>query len=106
MSYKSEMQGVVRLFSLNRWQFVQLALFVSCFSAQYVLHLQMSSRLNDALTRLGKLQHWVNERGKHEPQPKPYDIKQSAAHSREKRNMEQDQLITQLWNKIRSLENR
>ena len=106
VSYKSEMQGVVRLFSLTRWQFVQIAFFVSCFSAQYVLHVRLSSRLNDALTRLGKLEHWVNKRGKHELQPKPYDIKQSAAHFREKRNMEQDQLITQLWNKIKILENR
>lgn len=96
------MQGIVRPFGFTLWQFGQLALFISFFSAQYVLHVQLSSRLNDALTRLGKLEHWIDERGKHELQPRPYDIK----HSRGKRNAEQDQLITQLWNKIKSLENR
>ena len=101
------MRGVVQSFvrhclSLSFWQFVQFVLFVSYFSTQFALHVQLSTRLNDALARLDKLEHLINDKGSAEVQMKPYDMKQNVAHlhSRGKRHAEQD-----LWERIASLEN-
>lgn len=91
--------------SLSFWQCVQFVLFFSYFSAQYTLHIQLSTRLNDALARLDKLEHLINDKGSAEVKMKPYDMRQNVAHSRGKRHAEQDRL-NELWERIASLENR
>ena len=103
---RGAVQSLVRhCLSLSFWQFVQFVLFISYFSAQYALHIQLSTRLNDALARLDKLEHLINDKGSAEVQMKPYDMKQNVAHSRGKRHAEQDRL-NELWERIASLENR
>ncbi|XP_068754757.1 short-chain collagen C4-like [Montipora capricornis] len=93
-------------FRLTFWQIVQVFLFISCFSAQYFIHVQLSNRLDDAHSRLDKLERWINDRGNRKLQILKPDMKQSSQiHSRRKRKVGQDQL-NQLWNRIESLESR
>ena len=104
------MRGVVQSFvrhclSLSFWQVFQFVFFISYFSAQYALHIQLSTRLDDALARLDKLEHFIKDKGNTEAQMKPYGMKQNAAHSRGKRHAKQDRL-DELWERIESLENR
>ena len=104
------MRGVVRCFSrhcisLSFWQLVQLVVFISYVSAQYVLHVQLSTRLNEALARLDKLEQWmINERhGK--VQTETFDMKQGPDNSRGKRHSEEGRL-NKLWERIESLDSR
>jgi len=91
--------------SLSFWQFVQLVILISYISAQYALHVQLTTRLDKALARLDKLEQWVKVNGKERAQMKPHDMKQGFAHSRGKRHSEQDRM-NKLWKRIESLENR
>jgi len=91
--------------SLSFWQFVQLVILISYISAQYALHVQLTTRLDKALARLDKLEQWVKVNGKERAKMKPHDMKQSFAHSRGKRHSEQDRM-NKLWKRIESLENR
>lgn len=96
---------VCHCLSLSFWQIVQLIIVVTYFSAQYALHVQLSTRLNDAITRLDKLEHWINGKGKEWVQMKPDDMKRSYVHSRGKRHSEQGRM-SKIWERIESLENR
>ena len=104
------MQGVLQPFvrrclSLSIWQFVQLVIFISYFSAQYALHVQLNTRLNDALARLDKFERWMKDKDNERVQMKPYNMKATYAHSRGKRHSDQSR-INKLLERIESLENR
>ncbi|XP_073242966.1 uncharacterized protein [Porites lutea] len=96
---------VFSCFSLSRWQFIQLAIFISFVSVQYSYHVQLTTRLNDALARLDKLENWINSRSKEQKQMKPAHMKAIYGHSRKRRNLNEGQ-INKLWERIEGLENR
>lgn len=104
------MRGVVRCFSrhcisLSFWQLVQLVVFISYVSVQYVLHVQLSTRLNEALARLDKLEQWMKNERHGKVQTETFDMKQGPDHSRGKRHSEEGRL-NKLWERIESLDSR
>ena len=96
---------VFSCFSLSRRQFIQLAIFISFVSVQYFYHVQLTTRLNDALARLDKLENWINSKSKDQKQMKPAHMKVIYGHSRKRRNLNEGQ-INKLWERIEGLENR
>lgn len=97
---------VGRCLSISLWQFIQVVILVSYLSAQYALHVQLSTRLTDALARLDKLEDYINGRENGRAQMKPYDTRPSYAHTRGKRQMDQEENLNDLRRRLESLENR
>lgn len=97
---------VGRCLSISLWQFIQAVTLVSFLSAQYALHVQLSTRLTDALARLAKLEDYINRKENEGAQMKPYDIRPNYAHSRGKRQTDQEENLDDLRRRLQSLENR
>lgn len=97
---------VGRCLSISLWQIIQAAILLSFFSAQYTLHVQLSTRFADALARLDKLEDYINGKETGGAQIRPYDTRASYAHSRGKRQMGQEENLNDLRRRLETLENR
>lgn len=97
---------VGRCLSISLWQCIQAVIFISFLSAQYALHVQLSTRLTEALARLDKLEDYINSEENGGAQMKPNDIRPIYAHSRGKRQMDQEENLNDLKKRLESLENR
>lgn len=96
---------VGRCLSLSLWQFIQIAILVSYLSAQYVLHVRLSTRLTDALARLDKLEDYINGKENGRAQMKSYDMRPNHVHSRGKRHTDHEGNLNDLWRRLETLEN-
>ena len=96
---------VDRCLSLSPWQFIQIVILVSYLSAQFVLHVQLSTRLTDALARLDKLEDYINGKENGRAQVKSYDTRPNHVHSRGKRHTDHEGNLNDLWRRLETLEN-
>ena len=96
---------VGRCLSLSLWQLVQIVIVVSYLSAQFVLHVQLSTRLTDALARLDKLEDYINGKENERAQTDSYDTRPNHVHSREKRHTDHEGKLNDLWRRLETLEN-
>ena len=91
--------------SLSPWQFIQIVILVSYLSAQFVLHVQLSRRLTDALARLDKLEDYINGRESGRAQMKSYDTRPNHVPSRGKRHTDHEGKLNDLRKRIETLQN-
>ena len=91
--------------SLSLWQFIQIVIVVSYLSAQFVLHVQLSTRLTDALARLDKLEDYINGKENGGAQMNSYDTRPNHVHSRGKRHTEHEGKLNDLWRRLETFEN-
>ena len=97
---------VGRCLSLSLWQFIQIVIAVSYLSAQYVLHVQLSTRLTDALARLDKLEKYINGKENGRAQINSYDTRPNHVHCRGKRHTaDHEGKLNDLWRRLETLEN-
>ncbi|XP_020622343.1 uncharacterized protein LOC110059965 isoform X5 [Orbicella faveolata] len=96
---------VGRCLSFSLWQFIQIAIVVSYLSAQFVLHVQLSTRLTDALARLDKLEDYINGKENERAQIQSYDTRPDHVHSRGKRRTHHEGNLNDLWRRLETLEN-
>ena len=96
---------VNRCLSLSPWQFIQIVILVSYLSAQFVLHVQLSTRLTDALERLDKLEDYINGKENGRVQIKSYDTRPNHDQSRGKRHTDHEGNLNDLWRRLKTLEN-
>ena len=96
---------VGRCLSLSLWQFIQIVIVVSSLCAQFVLHVQLSTRLTDALARLDKLEDYINGKDNGRAQIKSYDTRPNHVHSRGKRQTDHEGNLNNIWRRLETLEN-
>jgi len=96
---------VGRCLSLSLWQVIQIVIIVSSLSSQFVLHVQLRTRLTDALARLDKLEDFINSKENGRAQIKSYDMRQNYVHSRGKRHTDHEGNLNDLWRRLETLEN-
>ena len=96
---------VGRCLSLSMWQFLQIVIVVSYLSAQFVVHVQLSTRLTDALARLDKLEDYINGKENGRAQIKSSDTRPNHVHTRGKRHTDLKGNVNDLWRRLETLEN-
>ena len=96
---------VGRCLWLSLWQVIQIVIVVSSLSAQFVLHVQLSTRLTDALARLDKLEDFINGKENGRAQIKSYDTRPNYVLSRGKRHTDHEGNLNDLWRRLETLEN-
>lgn len=96
---------VGRCLSLSLWQIIQIVIVVSFLSAQFVLHVQLSTRLTEALARLDKLEDYIIGKEKGRAQINSYDTRPNHVQSRGKRHTDHEGKLNDLWRRLETLEN-